>query len=347
MHTPSTHKTAPAHASPARPHILVLGANGRLGLAAAKAFSSAGWQVTAPLRRAPVADMPGDVQVVQVPLEDTASLADAAAGASAVLYAVNPVYTRWETELLPLADLGMRLGERLGARLLLPGNIYNFGAGMPPLLREETAQEPGTTKGMLRVALEAEIAARAARGQLQATVLRAGDFFGGGTGNWFDQAIAKSLRSGRLVYPGPTALPHAWAYLPDLAQAFLALASRAPEAGAAFERFHFAGHTFTGDQLLDGIEQAAAALGLHPAGGWKRSGLPWGLIRTAGLVVPTWRALAEMSYLWRVPHALDGAALAAAVGPLPSTPAPEALRDSLYALGFGPQKSGLGLRDAR
>ena len=49
-------------------------------------------------------------------------------------------------------------------------------------------------------------------------VIRAGDFFGGGPGSWFDLAIAKRAAAGALVYPGPLDRPHAWAYLPDLAQ---------------------------------------------------------------------------------------------------------------------------------
>lgn len=46
--------------------------------------------------------------------------------------------------------------------------------------------------------------------------------------------------------------------------------------------------------------------------------MPWGLIRAGGLAYPRWRELARMSYRWRVPHALDGTALACAVGPLPA-----------------------------
>ena len=334
---PTPSPTAPG----ARPHILILGANGRLGLAAAQAFHAAGWQVTAPLRRPPVAGMPAGVQVVTTALEDTSALARAATGATIVLHAVNPVYTRWDQDLLPLADAGMRVAEQLGARLLLPGNVYNFGAGMPPLLREDTPQQASTRKGQQRVALEAEMARRAAQGRLCATVLRAGDFFGAGSGNWFDQAIVKSLRSGRLVYPGPLDRTHAWAYLPDLAQAFVALASRAPAAGAAFERLHFPGHTLTGAQLLGGIEQAADTLGLHPAGGWKRGTLPWGLIRAGGLVVPMWRELARMAYLWQQPHQLDGDALAQALGPLPTTPLQEALRTALTALDLAKPRIGV------
>jgi hypothetical protein len=63
--------------------------------------------------------------------------------------------------------------------------------------------------------------------------------------------------------------------------------------------------------------------------------MPWGLLRAGGLVLPMWRAIAEMSYLWRVPHALDGTALTAAVGALPATPIDAALRVALLDLGFG------------
>ena len=325
--------TAPSSASPSRrPSILILGANGRLGLAAAQAFTAAGWMVIAPLRHAPAAGLPAGVRVLQTPIEQTEQLAREAAGARLVLYAVNPPYTDWAKQMLPLARCGMAIAERLGARLLLPGNVYNFGETMPARLTENTPQRAAGRKGQWRIALEAEIEQRCAAGRLRATVLRAGDFYGAGAGSWFDLAIVKSLRAGKLVYPGPTDLPHAWAYLPDLAAAFVALAGRAPAACGRFERFHFAGHTLTGAELLAGIERAAAALGIAPPKAWVHGGMPWGVIRLGGLLVPIWRELAEMEYLWRVPHALDGTALARAVGPLASTPPADALRAALLAL---------------
>ena len=54
-----------------------------------------------------------------------------------------------------------------------------------------------------------------------------------------------------------------------------------------------------------------------------------------GLLVPMWREIAGMAYLWRVPHALDGTHLEHTLGPLYSTPLSEALRASLRRLGFG------------
>jgi nucleoside-diphosphate-sugar epimerase len=273
---------------------------------------------------------------IDTALGDTEALARRAAGARVVVYAVNPVYTRWDAELLPLARQGMAVAERLGARFMLPGNAYNFGAGMPARLLEDTPQRPTTSKGRQRCQVEDELQARAAQG-LASVVIRAGDFYGAGSGSWLDLAIVKDLRHGKLVYPGPLDVPHAWAYLPDLARAFVAVAAR--DDAPPFQRLHFAGHTLTGRELLAAIDAAAADLGLRPPAGFRHGGMPWGVIRAVGVVYPLWRELARMSYLWRVPHALDGAALRSTVGELPATPVPAALREALLALGFGPTRA--------
>lgn len=320
-------------ADPATSTVLVLGANGRFGLAAAKAFAGAGWRVLAQVRREAAPGMPDAVELVRAPL---AKVADALAGRPApnvVVHGVNPIYTRWNEEALPAARAGMDLAEHLGARFMLPGNVYNYGEAMPARLDPATPQRPTTAKGRLRAEMEAELERRAAAGRLRATVITAGDFFGDGTGSWFDQAIVKPIARGRLDYPGDPALMHAWAYLPDLARAFVAVA--ATPARPAFERLTFAGHSVTGDEFLAAVERAAATLGVAPAHGWRHGRMPWPVIRALGLFVPMWRELARMSYLWRVPHALDGDALEAAAGPVPHTPLVVALARSLRQLGVG------------
>ncbi len=312
-----------------RPTVLILGANGRLGLAAAQAFDAAGWQVLAQVRRDAAAGMPAGVRLVQAPLSEPEVLTAQAAGAQVVVYALNPVYTRWAQEAMPMAIAGMDLAQRLGARFMLPGNVYNFGTQMPALLREDTPQRADTRKGRIRVAIEVEMARRCAAGTLRATVLRAGDFFGGGAGSWFDLVIARSVARGKLAYPGPLDVPHAWAYLPDLARAFVTAAQA--HGLPAFANLHFAGHTLSGAQLLAGIEHAAAGLGLAPTGAFRHGGMPWGVIRLGGLVVPMWRELAEMAYLWTVPHALAGSTPEILALPA-ATPIDLALRAALVAL---------------
>ena len=313
--------------------VLVLGANGRFGLAAAQAFAAAGWRVLAQVRRDAAAGMPAAAEIVRAPLAALSAGAPLPALPDVVVHAVNPLYTRWREEAMPAALAGIAIAERLGARFLLPGNVYNFGAVMPARIDEGTPQRPTTEKGAIRAAIEREIEARAAAGTLRATVVTAGDFFGAGSGSWLDQVVVRSLASGKLVYPGDPALVHAWAYLPDLARAFVAVAECG--ASAPFERFAFAGHAVTGNEFLAAIERAAATLGVAPARGWRVGRMPWRLLRIAGIVVPLWRELAAMSYLWRVAHALDGSKLAARCPGLATTSLDEALRASLVALGHG------------
>ncbi len=311
--------------------VLVLGANGRFGTAAAHAFAAAGWRVKAQVRRALAAPATG-IEAVALPLADTDALARAAAGASVVVYAVNPLYTRWDAEAMPLLQAGLAVAQQLGAHFMFPGNVYNFGEGMPALLHEGTPQRPSTRKGEQRVAMEAAIAAACADGRLpRASIVRAGDFFGGGTGSWLDLAIAKSAAQGKLVYPGPTDRVHAWAYLPDLASAFVAVAQ---QPGQGIRSWHFAGHAVTGAQFLAVLEGALHGIGIAPACGFRHGGMPWPLIRMAGLVNPMLRELARMAYLWRVPHALAGEALAALPG-VRQTPLDVALARSLRELGLG------------
>ncbi|HLS57734.1 MAG TPA: NAD-dependent epimerase/dehydratase family protein [Zeimonas sp.] len=310
--------------------VLVLGANGRFGAVATRAFTDAGWQVLAQARRAPAA-LPAGARHLATSIEQTEALAREARGAAVVVHAANPVYTRWTREAVPLARAGMDVAARLGATFMLPGNVYNFGASMPALLDEDTPQRPSSRKGRIRATIEAELQARAADG-LRGVVIRAGDFFGAGTGSWFDQVIVRSLRSGTLVYPGPLDVAHAWAYLPDLARAFVAVAEL--DDLPAFTRLHFAGHSPTGAEMLSAIERAAGSLDLRPASGWRHTRVPWSLLRAAGLVVPMWREIAEMAYLWRIPHALDGAALQRLTGPLPQTPLESAVAFALRDLGL-------------
>ena len=182
--------------APART-VLVLGANGRFGLAAAQAFAGAGWRVVAQVRRDAAAGMPVGAELVRAPLAGARRrMLRGRPRRTSSCTAINPVYTRWDEEALPAARAAMDLAERFGARFMLPGNVYNHGASMPERIDETTPQRPTTAKGRIRVEMEAELERRAAAGRLRATVITAGDFFGAGSGSWFDQVVVKSIAEG-------------------------------------------------------------------------------------------------------------------------------------------------------
>ena len=198
--------------------VLVLGARGRLGGAVAQAFAAAGWRVLAQRRSGGIpAVAGGGIEWVQSKAADTATLQRAAAGARVVVHAMNPAYTAaaWRAEAPGLMQSATDVAAALGAHLLFPGNVYNFGAGMPAVLAPDTPQRPTTGKGLIRVDLEQQLAQAARHHGFAATVIRAGDFFGAGSGSWLDQVIVKKLPQGRVTWPGVLDAAHAWAYLPD------------------------------------------------------------------------------------------------------------------------------------
>lgn len=318
--------------------VLILGANGRLGHAAAEAFAQAGWRVLAQTRRALQPGLPASVETLSVAIDDPVALRRAAAGAAVVVHALNPVYTRWAQDLLPMARASMDLAQDLDALWVLPGNVYNYGVPMPTLLKVDTPMTAVTRKGRLRCALEAEMATRAVpaggRTPLRSLVLRAGDFYGGRQpGSWLDRVIAASLQAkGQVVYPGPLDVVHAWAYLPDLAIALeAAVATLVAEPSPGMTVLHFEGHSLTGQQWVEALCTAAESLGWRaPPRGWVVRRFPWWpVMRALAWAVPMWRELVEMRYLWEQPHRLDGDRLAALVDLRSALPVHQAMQRSL------------------
>ena len=316
--------------------VLILGARGRFGLAAARAFADAGWRVLGQMR--PGSSVPDEVKDdsrihwLAVDLNDAQALARAASGASVVVHALSPAYTHkaWRAQVLPMMDASIAITKALGATLMLPGNIYNFGAAMPGVLREDTPQLAQTVKGKIRIAMEEKLRHSGVRG----IVIRAGDYFGSGKGTWFDAIIVKNIQKGVFTYPGHLDVATAWAYLPDLARSFVAVAARRAQL-SPFEIFHFKGVSITGQQWLDALTPLARAQGwVKPDAQVKFSRLPWPVIRIGGLFNPSWAALTEMRYLWDTPHALANDKLVSLIGAEPHTPLKDAARQALEDLGF-------------
>jgi nucleoside-diphosphate-sugar epimerase len=316
--------------------VLILGARGRFGQAVARAFVKAGWQVHGQIRPgAKGLSIPG-VKWLPISLSDFASLSAASTGATVVVNALNPVYTHkaWSTEALPLLESAIRVTRELNATLIQPGNVYNFGEEMPAVLKVDTAQVSKGVKGRIRIAMEKRLQQATNDGALRAIVLRAGDFFGTGTGTWLDQAVAKDLKKGRITWPGKLDVATPWAYLPDLALALVRVAERGEQL-PAFSQLHFTGHTATGQEWINVLTSVARENGwLSEIDEPKVSAIPWALFRLLGPLMPTFAALAEMQYLWRTPHRLDNQELRSLIGDEPRTGFEDAVRQSLLDIGL-------------
>lgn len=303
----------------------MLGAAGRFGFAAAEAFRMGGWMVTSVVRPGAGSRAPRGTEVIETRVLDGDGLKNAVRGADVVLHALNPPYTEWERLALPLAFAAINAAESAGATLMFPGNVYNYGADMPPVLDEATPMQPTSRKGALRLVMENRMQEAAERG-VRTIILRAGDFFGGGRGSWFDLVVAKDLANGIVTYPGPLELMHEWAYLPDLAASMVRLAE-VREGLPPFATFGFPGHGVSGRAFVAAMVKAMRRdLKVRP--------MTWWLVHLLRPFLPLCRELSEMAYLWKVPHRIDGRKLEAAIGRVPNTPLEQAIVRSLRDLGF-------------
>jgi len=306
---------------------LVLGATGGVGGAVTRRMIAGGWTVRALTRRADAA-LPAGCEGVVGDAMNAASVASAAEGASVLVHAVNPPgYRDWDRLVLPMVDNTIRAASASGARILLPGTVYNYGPNVFPNIAEDAPQMPKTRKGLIRVAMEQRLRTAAEQGQCSALIVRAGDFFGpGAANNWFGQGlVTPGARPKVIRNPGTRGVGHQWAYLPDVAETMVRLLEHADL--PAFASFHMEGHwDADGRQMVQAIARVLGdpAVPIRP--------LPWWLLRLAALAATTPREMMEMRYLWRQPVRITNARLVATLGGEPRTPLLEAVRTTLTDL---------------
>lgn len=308
--------------------IIVLGINGHIGAAAASAFLAAGYAVTG-FGRSNRHPIPG-VTFVKGDAADIGSMRASIADNDLVFNALNLPYHQWTEGRMEaqhervIAALGTT-----GKTLLLPVSIYNYAA-TDRVVTPDLPQRPHTPRGEIRARVEDLYRAAAARGDLQFLMIRAGDFFGPGTtGDWFDLAMMTEANKGKVAIMGTPGVAHAWAYLPDLARAFVKVAEMRGRLGRV-ENFHFSGHFVTPEQMREAMSAAA------PAGtrfGW----VPRWIFPVIGLVNPMMRDIAKMAYLWENPMELRDARLDAILGPNFVTPFGEAVAETVAPF-FAAQK---------
>lgn len=302
--------------------VLVLGASGGVGGETARALIAHGWTVRG-LTRSPREGDGVDWRIGDA--MDRAAVLAAAEGCDAIVHAVNPPgYRDWDKLVLPMLENSIAAARANDARLALPGTIYNYDPRTSPVITPDTSQRPNTRKGAIRVRMERAIE----HSGVKAVILRAGDYFGPRAGgSWLSQGLVTPGKPvGRVMVPWKAGAGHAWAYLPDVGEAFARLLDKGDDL-PRFARYHFAGvWDEDGTRITGAIAQAVG----RPVKTWR---MPWALLPLIGLFNPTMKEMVEMRPFWEHPVRLDNADLVAAIGEEPHTPLDVAMSTTLAALG--------------
>jgi len=305
--------------------IVVLGGNGRVGRAAALAFHEADYEVRMMTRNGTARDLNANIKVIIGDALVEADVIKATRDCDFVFNGLNPIYTKWPQQALPMARNVVAAGKANGFVHLFPGNIYNYGSTMPPIISAKTPHLADTKKGKVRIEMEKHFQNAAHTHDLKTIILRAGDFFGGTmTGSWLDEGLTRNLDKGIFTAPGPMDTLHSWAYLPDLAKTFVKLADILENLDN-WSDFRFTGHCVTNADFQKTIEKCLS----KPL---KIQFLPWRMIKLMGWFNPMMREVYEMAYQWKTPHKLIDLKLEKLVEPLPHTPLDEAVHRALLEI---------------
>lgn len=262
--------------------VLVLGASGNFGSRAAEAFAAAGWQVRTYRRGS--------------------DMTTAAKGAGLIVNGMNPPnYHHWDRLIPAITAQVITAGQSSGATVLVPGSVYAYG-DQPGPWGPTTPARPCSRKGAIRAAMEAEYRTASRKG-LRVIHLRGGDFVDPvSAGTIWRMVMLKGVAKGRLTAMGDPSVRRAYAWLPDMARAAVALAER-PDL-PAFADVPFAG-------VSASLNEIAARLTVLAGRPMKIGRFPWWALR---LAAPAWelgRELLEMRYLYDLDHALDPAPMRA------------------------------------
>jgi nucleoside-diphosphate-sugar epimerase len=265
---------------------------------------------------------PANVAKVAADAADRERLIAVAEGADAVFNCANPPYHRWELDWPPVAASLLATAEATDAVLVTLGNLYGYGPVDRPMTEDLPLASTGV-KGRVRAAMWADMLAAHEAGRVRVTELRGSDYFGpGGRDQSFlgERFVPPLLAGKRAISLSDPDIPHAWTYLPDVAEALATAAEDKRAWGRAW-------HVPTGPALsVRAVAERLCALAGAPAPRLTR--IPAVVFRAAGTVSPLLREMRETRYQFDRPFVVDSSAFETTFDAAP-TPLNEALEATI------------------
>lgn len=277
---------------------VVVGA-GQIGTPLVARLARAGEPVTWVSRTRPQ-HVPQGVNHVCLDVRDGAALGRVAAGARALIAAVNPaIYDAqvWAETLPPLHQGLIDGAVAANTRLVLLDGLYLYTIKEGPLT-PDTRVDAETEKGKIRMGIAALYSrAREERG-LRVSTLRASDFWG----PELNQALLThdgllGLKRGkRPLLVGDPDAPHAFSHRDDVVEALVALALAEPDVEGKV--FHAPVIHVSQREL---VQAFAEAFGVRA----RPFVAPRWLLRVTGLFVKSVGGIVEMLPQWQAPYLVD------------------------------------------
>ncbi len=297
----------------------VIGATGGAGRAIAEALVDADLDVvgvnrsgSSPVGRGLAAD-----------ITTADGIRDAVAGADVVVMAAQPPYHRWPEYFPPMLDRIVDATADVSAKLVMVDNLYAYGAAVMPI-SEETPHRATDAKGRVRSEMLRSLLAAHEAGRLRTAIGQASDYVGPRPARSTITALAVDpVADGgdAARWVGSLDVPHAVAFLPDVARAYVSLVTDDRADGRTWVLPHVAAPT--GREFI-GALAAAAGRPIEP----KR--LPVWMLRLAAPFHRDSRELLGVAHQWTEPWTVDSSAFEGVFGGFESTSLDDAVAATLH-----------------
>lgn len=272
---------------------------GPTGEATVERLRARGTPVRVVQRRRP-ANLPAGVAFMPCDVLNPDDVKRAMSGASQAVVTIGFEYRSkvWQT-LWPKATAALLDGtEAANVRVVFIDNMYMYGP-QDVALHEDVALTTYGRKPAVRSVVTRMWQQAAREGRVRWAALRAPDFYGPGVHNSHmgDTGLARIAQGKAAQVVMRPDLPHAYAYVPDIARAAVTLLDAPDDAFNQVWHVPCAQAKTPREMLQIGADAAGVQL--------KVMALPPVMLRLMAAVSPPLRDLIEMQFLWNRPYHVD------------------------------------------
>ncbi|MBM2619108.1 NAD(P)H-binding protein [Actinoplanes sp. LDG1-06] len=272
-------------------HVIV--GSGPIGSSVARLLVARGDQVRMVTRSGRGPAHP-QIELIAADASDARRLTEIAQGAETIYNCANPKYTEWTKLWFPMNDAMIAAAKAAGAVYVITGNLYVYGPQPGGHMTENSPLAAVGRKGQVRIKMWRDALASGVR----TVEVRGSDYIGAGAVGVFSYSILPAVNAGRAAWAtADPDLPHSFTYTGDMANTMVTLAHDERAWGKAWHAPTVPAITIRelADRYCDLVGKPH--LTMHK--------LPRFVMRTAGLVHPMSRELAEMDYQFYRPFHMD------------------------------------------
>ncbi|MEY4783193.1 MAG: hypothetical protein RIR41_1128 [Pseudomonadota bacterium] len=272
---------------------------GPTGAATVEALRARGTPVRLVQRKRP-ASLPAGVEFTACDVLKPEDVKRAMSGASQVVVAIGFEYLTpvWRAAWPKAMTALIAAAEAANTRVVFIDNMYMYGP-QDVALHEDLPLADYGRKPAVRSAVTRMWQQAAREGRVRWAALRAPDFYGPGVRNSHmgDSGLAPVARGKAAQVLMTPDMPHAFAYVPDIARAVVTLLDAPDDAFNQTWHVPCAKAKSPREMLQIGADAAGVKL--------KMMVMPSPMLRLLGLFAPMMRELIEMRFTWNRPYHVD------------------------------------------